>query len=88
MGSRPPLICVYITLSSCQSQGGQEVCVQEGAFQSPSYCDMWKGNRPDFRTWTGRQEQVAKKVLVCFFFRKEVRTKSLGVSTPVPVWME
>lgn len=61
------LPCPYITLASCQGWGGHEVCVQEVAFQSPSYGDMWKGNGSDFRPWTGRQSRLLQKVWVCFF---------------------
>lgn len=55
----PSLIRPYITLSNCQRQGGQGVCVQEVAFQSPSDGDMWKGNAARFPAPAGRQEQVA-----------------------------
>lgn len=44
------------------------MCVQEVAFQSPSYCDMWKGNRglisgPEQES----RSRLLQKVLVCFF---------------------
>lgn len=79
----PSLICPYITLSSCQRQGGQEVYVQEVAFQRPSYCDMWKGNRgliPDLDRKAGAG---CCKSFWFAFFRKEARTQSLDVNTPV-----
>lgn len=67
-GHLPSLIHPYITLSSCQRQGGQEACVQEVAFQSPSYCDMWKGNR-GLISGPGQESRsrLLQKVLVCFF---------------------
>lgn len=67
-GRLPLLIWPYITLSSCQGQGGQEVCVQEVAFQSPSYCDMWKGNR-GLTSGPGQESRnrLVHEVSVCFF---------------------
>lgn len=68
----PSLICPYITLSSCQTQGGEEVCVQEVAFQSPSSCDMWKGSR-GLVSGPGQESRsrLLQRVGVCFFQKRK-----------------
>lgn len=64
----PSLIRSFITLSSCQRLGGQEVCVQEVAFPSPSYRDTWKGNR-GLISGPGQESRsrLLQEALVCLF---------------------
>lgn len=83
-GHLPSLICAHITLPSCQGQGGQEVCGQEVAFQRPSYCDMWQGNRgPISGPGQESRSKLLQKVLVCSLQRgSETETPRREYSGP------